>query len=988
MAWIYAAIAVGILSMLDTRGFNLRNIIAYGVLGYLIYIVQQQAGRLKELGLRLTKLEQTPPKAEAIPSHERAEPADQTIDLRTPSNAASTSGTPAPASPPEKAAEESLAVTTEPEPVRASTEAQTAAAPTPTPDSTSASTLSSGPTPAAKQPSTPTTTITPTTTPIPTQAPQIAPTREPSIIETLPVLLATYVKRYFTEGNLSVRVGIIILFFGVSFLAKYSIDNSIIPIEIRLTAIALGGIAMLAIGWRLRIKRPDYALIMQGGAIAVLYLTIFASFKIYTLLPAALVFPLLIVFSFLAMSLAVLQDSRALAVAAITGGFAAPILSSTGSGNHVALFAYYTVLNLALFAVAWKKSWRLLNVVGFAFTFIISGFWGVTSYQPEDFASTEPFLLIYFAIYLCIAVLFALKQPPKLKGYVDGSLVFGLPFVAFGFQAQLVADTEYGLAISTLFTGLIYLGLAKVLWQRTQLRALCEAFLAIGLIFSTLTIPFALSGEWTAASWAIEGAGLIWIGLRQQRKFAFYFGMLVQVAGGLIYLSESGSLNRHGGFLSSEYLSTLIVSLSALFSAYILNMDKIKTSSKRPFDILFLIWALAWWYVGGLIKVEGYYQSHHRELYMLFFCVSALAFHIVHIKVRWQLLKFSPWLLLAPLPVFALSVAIEGPVDVVSAASWLLAIGLCFAMLRSTFIFKQTILLEPLFHTLSFLLGVFVAALLLNIAFDQTATLRAWHLALISSIFIAALYFINNYQRWPISAQSDSYQKQAASVIGGALLLFFLVNNIASYASPAPLPYIPLLNPLDIAQAIGLMVLFSWFQKFGHTWLKIKSSAYLPIAAALGFVWFNSLLFKTLHVYTGVQYNPAALLSSATVQTAVSISWTLISLGVMIVASRLQSRHIWIAGACLAGLVVIKLFLFDLIERGTIERIVSFLGVGILLMVVGYFSPVPPNAASPTDDSPDSDDVDTDKENAKNDGEANSHANSHANNNTPGSSSE
>lgn len=979
MAWIYAAIAVGILSMLDTRGFNLRNIIVYGVLGYLIYIVQQQAGRLKELGLRLTKLEQTPPKTEAIASHERAEqappndkssesistalvePTEETMALRTPSNAASTNSTPAPVSPPENAIEESLAAATAPEAVRTTSEAKTAAVSTPA--STSAST--SGPTSPA--------------TSLSTQPPTTTPRREPSLIETLPVLLATYVKRYFTEGNLSVRVGIIILFFGVSFLAKYSIDNSIIPIEIRLAAIALGGITMLAIGWRLRFKRPDYALIMQGGAIAVLYLTIFASFKIYTLLPAALVFPLLIVFSFLAMSLAVLQDSRALAVAAIAGGFAAPILSSTGSGNHVGLFAYYTALNLAVFAVAWKKSWRLLNLVGFGFTFVISGLWGVTSYQPEHFASAEPFLIIFFAIYLCISVLFALKQPPNLKGYVDGSLVFGLPFIAFGFQAELLRDSEYGLAISTLIAGLIYLSLAKGLWQRTQLRALSEAFMAIGLIFSTLTIPFALSGEWTAASWAMEGAGLIWIGLRQQRKFAFYFGMLVQIGGGLIYLSHIGSLNYLGGFLSSQYLSTLIVSLSALFSAYILNMDKIKTSSKRPFDLLFLIWALAWWYICGLSQIEDYQSEHHRELYMLFLCVSALALHFVHIKVRWQLLNFSPWLLLAPLPVFALTVAVAGPADVISAASWLLAIGLCFAMLRSTFVFKQTILLEPLFHTLSFLLGVFVTALLVNIAFDQTASLRAWQLALISSIFIAALYFINRYQRWPISVQGDSYHKQAASVIAGALLIFFLVNNIASYASPAPLPYIPLLNPLDIAQAIGLMVLFSWFQKFGHTWLKIKSSAYLPIAAALGFVWFNSLLFKTLHVYIGVQYTPAALLSSATVQTAVSISWTLISLGVMIAASRLQSRHIWIAGAGLAGLVVIKLFLFDLIEKGTIERIVSFLGVGILLMVVGYFSPVPPSAAT-NDAAPDDD--------AQEDVNNDSDANSQTNNKTPGSPSE
>ena len=41
-------------------------------------------------------------------------------------------------------------------------------------------------------------------------------------------------------------------------------------------------------------------------------------------------------------------------------------------------------------------------------------------------------------------------------------------------------------------------------------------------------------------------------------------------------------------------------------------------------------------------------------------------------------------------------------------------------------------------------------------------------------------------------------------------------------------------------------------------------------------------------------------------------------------------------------LVVLKLFTVDLTQTGTIERIISFIGVGILLLVVGYFAPAPP----------------------------------------------
>ncbi|MBL4796031.1 MAG: DUF2339 domain-containing protein [Oleispira sp.] len=177
----------------------------------------------------------------------------------------------------------------------------------------------------------------------------IQSTAKPTAIEQALSYVIGLAKNYFSQGNQIVRIGIVVLFFGMSFLAKYSIENSLVSIEVRMSAILIAALIMLGIGWKLRIKNPAYGLIMQGGGIAISYIAIFASFKLYQLIPAELTFPLLIVFSLFAMSLAVLQDSRALAITAITGGFAAPILASTGQGSHVGLFSYYLVLNCAIF---------------------------------------------------------------------------------------------------------------------------------------------------------------------------------------------------------------------------------------------------------------------------------------------------------------------------------------------------------------------------------------------------------------------------------------------------------------------------------------------------------------------------------------------------------------------------------------------------------------------------------------------------------------
>src|SRR4029434_7796753 len=98
-----------------------------------------------------------------------------------------------------------------------------------------------------------------------------------------------------------------------------------------------------------------------------------------------------------------------------------PLLASTGGGSHVALFSFYALINFGILIVAWFKAWRSLNLLGFAFTFIIGLLWGDRFYRPEFFASTEPFLILFFLFYVAIAVLFALRQEAGIKDPVDGT---------------------------------------------------------------------------------------------------------------------------------------------------------------------------------------------------------------------------------------------------------------------------------------------------------------------------------------------------------------------------------------------------------------------------------------------------------------------------------------------------------------------------------------------------------------------------------------
>ena len=52
-------------------------------------------------------------------------------------------------------------------------------------------------------------------------------------------------------------------------------------------------------------------------------------------------------------------------------------------------------------------------------------------------------------------------------------------------------------------------------------------------------------------------------------------------------------------------------------------------------------------------------------------------------------------------------------------------------------------------------------------------------------------------------------------------------------------------------------------------------------------------------------------------------------------------RRTWSVGAVLLGIVVCKLFVVDLANGGSMARIVSFVGAGLLMLLIGYFAPFP-----------------------------------------------
>ncbi|MEO8675688.1 MAG: DUF2339 domain-containing protein, partial [Casimicrobiaceae bacterium] len=461
---------------------------------------------------------------------------------------------------------------------------------------------------------------------------------------------------WIVGGNTLARIGVVLLFIGVGFLLKYAVEHVQVPISFRLAGIALGGVALLVIGWRLRESRRAYAMVLQGGGVGVLYMTVFGALRLYALVSPAAAFGLLVAVSTLSSFLAVRQDAISLAALAVAGGFLAPILTSNNTGNHVMLFSYYALLNAGILGIAWFKAWRVLNLLGFAFTFLVGTFWGVTRYRPEDFATTEPFLILFFLFYVAIAVLYALRRSVEVRDYVDAGLVFGTPLVAAGLQSGLMRDIEYGMAYSALAMSAVYLILGRFLYSRRRddIRLLVESFLALGIVFATLAVPLGLDARWTSATWAIEGAAIVWAGVRLSRGIVRGFGLLLQVGAGIAFLLGLSLWTPAGPASSiplanSAFVGALLVSIAGFFTSWHLlrHQDRIPVGEHGAAPCAFA-WAMLWWLLAGWREIDRFVPYDMRiPALVAFLAATAVLFVALETKLRWPIARI-PALLLLP----------------------------------------------------------------------------------------------------------------------------------------------------------------------------------------------------------------------------------------------------------------------------------------------------------------------------------------------------
>ena len=204
---------------------------------------------------------------------------------------------------------------------------------------------------------------------------------------------------------------------------------------------------------------------------------------------------------------------------------------------------------------------------------------------------------------------------------------------------------------------------------------------------------------------------------------------------------------------------------------------------------------------------------------------------------------------------------------------------------------------------------------------------------------------------WPVAGFEREYCLWAAAPLAALMLGWFWLANANSAGDSDPLPYLPLFNPLELGLLLCLGALLAW-GRFALPRLGLEPARALQVVHGVAglslFALLTVMVMRSAHHWGGVPWHTSALFDSMLVQAGLSIVWTLIALALMLFGHLRVRRELWLVGAALIALVVAKLLFVELGNRGGLERIVSFIGVGVLLLVVGYFAPLPPRKTEPS----------------------------------------
>ena len=479
----------------------------------------------------------------------------------------------------------------------------------------------------------------------------------------------------------------------------------------------------------------------------------------------------------------------------------------------------------------------------------------------------------------------------------------------------------------------------------------------------------------------------MWIGCRRGRLLAVAGGGLLQLLAGWVVVVRWGETLAYPSgvrVIANEYfLAAAVVAVSGLVSGWRMHTARGHAGIHASGPWLALLWGTGWWLAGGLTEIANQLADARLSASIAFVVVSLGGAVMAARRLQWPHLNILG-LLILPTLAAGLCVSLitqDHPLEHLGWAAWPAAMAVLYACLR-----LRENELAPVANVLSrsgpddgvgddtarasarvaavlHAGGYWLLAVLVGVEVgwqvDQVAT-GVWPpAAALGAVLVLVGATLAGRRRlaWPLGAHWRGYVAICTGPMLMVLAVAVLVLAVISDGDPSPLPFVPVLNPLGVLLGLHLAVTLGWRSLAEAEWDRpfpeLVERRWTQGLALAGTVLATLETARTVSHWRDIAWDVEALVASTELQTSLSILWALIALSGMVAGVRLARRPVWVAGASFMAVVVAKLFLVDLSSLSAVGRMVSFIVVGVLLLVVGYLAPVPPAAPDESEEDPD-----------------------------------
>jgi uncharacterized membrane protein len=345
-------------------------------------------------------------------------------------------------------------------------------------------------------------------------------------------------------GRLMNRIGALALIIGVGLFLKYAFDHDWFSETARVLIGAVIGTGLLAGAARTRAR--GLAIFSQGlvgAGIAILYLSVYASFNFYHLVPQIVAFGLMTCVTIIAFVHAFRYDSLVVALFAWLGGFLTPLMLSTGEANELGLFTYVALLDTGILLIALRKTaWAILEPLALCATWLLYILWYEAYYTQQSMALTIYFVAVFWLLFHAIGTARAMREDPSFGVLRSIAAAANALFSSVALYRILEPDFHAWTGGAECTMAALYALAAHLVFRKRGHNVwVATAGLATGILLIDAT-AIQYSTYTTATLWAVEALGFAWLGARLQRREISWLAFFLFAAAGLKILTIAGAV--------------------------------------------------------------------------------------------------------------------------------------------------------------------------------------------------------------------------------------------------------------------------------------------------------------------------------------------------------------------------------------------------------------------------------------------------------------